>query len=243
MKKNIWLLGIPLLAAVLVLSSFAMQEHERIKGNGDVKQEKRNATAFRDIGTSGEFKVYIQQGNTHAISVEAESNLLPYIETEIDGHELEIKVKKGYQLKPTRPINVYVTMEQVNELAASGSGGFYSKNKLKTSSLELSVSGSADADLDVDAQNMKVAVSGASNVKLKGSAAQAHYSVSGKADIAAFDLQSDDVHIGISGSANANVNAQKKLEVGVSGMGNVKYKGNPSISQSVSGMGRISKEG
>jgi hypothetical protein len=244
MKKSILFLSIPLLAAIMVFSSFVIrQEHERVKGNGDIKQEKRPASAFKDIGTSGEFKVYIQQGNTHSIEIEAESNLLPYIVTEIDGKELEIKVKKGYSIKPTKPVNVYVTMEQINELAASGSGGFYSKGKLKADELEISVSGAADTDLDLDAKNVKVAVSGAGNVKLKGSSTAAHYSISGKADIAAFDLQSDDVHIGISGSANASVNAAKKLEVGVSGMGNVKYKGNPAISQSVSGMGRISKEG
>jgi hypothetical protein len=114
MKKSILFLSIPLLAAIMVFSSFVWQEHERVKGNGDVKQEKRPASAFKDIGTSGEFKVYIQQGNTHSIEIEAESNLLPYIVTEIDGKELEIKVKKGYSIKPTKPVNVYVTMEQIS---------------------------------------------------------------------------------------------------------------------------------
>lgn len=240
MKKNLFLY-IPLLAFVLLLSSFL--QNERIAGNGDVKQEDRQATKFKNIGTSGTFKVYITQGNSHSVKVEAESNLLPYIETKIDGEDLEVRVKKGYNIKPTKTINIYVTMAEVKELAASGSGGFYSKGNLKTDKLELAVSGSADADLDVTSQHMEVAVSGASNVKLKGSATKAEYAISGKADIDAFDFQSDDVEIGISGSGNANVNAQKKLDVGVSGMGNVKYKGNPVIIQSVSGMGKIAKEG
>jgi hypothetical protein len=240
MKKNL-LLSIPLLAFVLLLSSFL--QNERITGNGDVKQEDRQATKFKNIGTSGTFKVYIQQGNTHSIRIEAESNLLPYIETKIDGEDLEVRVKKGYNIKPTKDVNVYVTLQEVRELAASGSGGFYSKGKLKTDKLELAVSGSADADLDVTADEMEVGVSGASNVKLKGSAAKAEYSISGKADIQAFDFQANDVEIAISGSGNANVNAQKTLDIAVSGMGNIKYKGNPQIKQSVSGMGKIAKEG
>lgn len=240
MKKNLFLY-IPLVAFILLLSSFI--QNERIRGNGDVKQENRKAEKFKNIGTSGTFKVHIQQGNTHSIQVEAESNLLPYIETNLDGDELEVRVKKGYDIKPTKDVNIYVTMQEVNELAASGSGGFYSKGKLTTDELELAVSGSADADLEVSARSVEVAVSGSSNVKLKGSASAAEYSVSGKAEIQAFDLQSDDVQIAISGSANANVNAQKKLELKVSGMGNVKYRGNPAINQSVSGMAKISKEG
>lgn len=240
MKKNL-LLSIPLLAFVLLLSSFL--QNERITGNGDVKQEDRQATKFKNIGTSGTFKVHIQQGNTHSIRIEAESNLLPYIETRIAGEDLEVRVKKGYNIKPTKDVNVYVTLQEVRELAASGSGGFYSKGKLKTDKLELAVSGSADADLDVTADEMEVGVSGASNVKLKGSAAKAEYSISGKADIQAFDFQANDVEIAISGSGNANVNAQKTLDIAVSGMGNIKYKGNPVIKQSVSGMGKIAKEG
>lgn len=240
MKKNLFL-SIPLLAFVLLLSSFL--QNERITGNGDVKQENRQATRFKNIGTSGTFKVYIQQGNTHSIRIEAESNLLPYIETKINGDDLEVRVKKGYNIKPTKDVNVYVTLQEVRELAASGSGGFFSRGKLKTDKLELAVSGSADADLDITADEMEVGVSGASNVKLKGSAAKAEYSISGKADIQAFDFQANDVEIAISGSGNANVNAQKKLDIAVSGMGNIKYKGNPEIKQSVSGMGKIAKEG
>lgn len=240
MKKNL-LLSIPLLAFILVLSSF--WQDERIKGNGDVKQESREAATFENIGTSGTFKVFIQQGNSHSIQVEAESNLLPYIETEVDGNDLKIRVKKGFNIRPTKEVNVYITMAKVHELAASGAGGFYSKGKLNTDKLELAVSGSANADLDLSAGNVEVAVSGSSNVKLKGSASEAEYKVSGSAEIQAFDLQSDDVEIAISGSANANVNAQKKLDLKVSGMGNVKYKGSPAINQSVSGMAKVSKEG
>lgn len=240
MKRKLFLY-IPLLAFILALSSFMQQE--RVNGNGQVKQENRQAARFRNIGTSGTFKVYIQQGNTHSIQVEAESNLLPYIETNIEGDDLEVRVKKGYNIRPTKPVNIYVTMKEVHALSASGSGGFFGKGKLKTDELKLSISGSADADLNVDADKVKVAVSGAGNVKLAGTSSEADYGVSGKANISAFDLQTDDVKIGISGSANAQVDARKTLKVGVSGMGNVKYKGNPDISQAVSGKGSIAKEG
>jgi len=241
MKRKLFLY-IPLLAFVLALSSFILQQ-ERVSGNGQVKQENRQAARFENIATSGTFKVYIQQGNTHSIQVEAESNLLPYIETNIHGDDLEVRVKKGYNIRPTKPVNIYVTMEEVHNLAASGSGGFFSRGKLKTDALKLSVSGSADADLDIDAGKVKVGVSGASNVKLTGTSNEADYGVSGKADIAAFDLLTDDVKIGISGSGNARVYARKTLKVGVSGMGNIKYKGNPDISQAVSGRGSIAREG
>ena len=92
------LIALPLLLAAGVLAAFSQVRNERIKGNGNVKQESRNATAFTDISTSGAYKVVLEQGNTHSIRVEAEDNLLPYIETAISGGELKIHTKTGPRL-------------------------------------------------------------------------------------------------------------------------------------------------
>ncbi|CAL1517353.1 head GIN domain-containing protein [Chitinophaga sp. MM2321] len=235
------LVALPLMLLLGVLASFSFDKNERIKGNGTMKDESRNATAFEDISTSGVFKVVIQQGSTHSIKVSAEENLLPYIITDVSGDELKIHTKKGYSIDPTRTITVYVTLQKVEKLSASGAGGFTSNGVLKTDHLELSFSGASDANLDINAQKLEVGLSGASNVKLKGSSSNAAYRISGAADISALDLQSQDVEIGISGNGKAKVFAEKKLDVRISGVGNVNYKGTPVVTQAVSGMGRISR--
>jgi hypothetical protein len=236
-----WYLSLSLLLSVLVLSSFH-QWNERVKGNGQLKEESRSADSFKEIRTSGSYKVIIQQGSGHDIKIEAEENLLPYIVTEVRGNELKIYTKKGYSINPTKTITVNVTLEQLSALSSSGSGGFYSKGVLKSDGLELSCSGSGGADLDVSTRKIEVSLSGSSNIKLRGTATEAEYRISGSADISAFDLVGDDIDISISGSGNANVTANKKLEVKVSGSGSVKYRGTPeSVDQRVSGSGRVSK--
>jgi hypothetical protein len=235
------LIALPLILASGVLVSFTHLNNERIRGNGNMKEEARNATHFKDISTSGVYKVIIVQGNTHSIKIDAEENLLPYIITDISGDELDIHTKKGYSIQPTRDITVYVTMEQVEELSASGAGSFNSNGVLKSDRIKLEFSGAADANLDINTAELKVGISGSSNVKLKGNTGEARYQISGSADITALDLRTDNVHVSISGAGNAQVNAQKKLDINVSGMGKVKYTGEPSITQSISGMGRISK--
>lgn len=240
--KNATYLFLPLLASIVLLSSF-IQRNERVKGNGETKEESRQATSFRKISSSGAFEVFIQQGGTHSIRVEAESNLLPYILTEVEGNKLNVHVKRGYNIQPTKKVNIYITLQELESLTSSGAGGFYSKGTLKTDNLDLGISGATNADLDLQAKDLDVTVSGVSHLKLRGNVAEASYRVSGSADISAFDLQTEEVKVGISGTAKANVNAVKNLNVQVSGMGTIKYKGSPSINQSVSGMGRISKEG
>jgi hypothetical protein len=217
-------------------------DNERVRGNGVMKDESRDASSpFTNIATSGAYKVVIEQGNTHSIRISAEENLLPYITTEISGKELSIGTKKGYNVQPTKDITVYVTLEKVNRLSASGAGGFTSKGTLTSDHLELGFSGAADANLDIRTQELKVGLSGASNIKLRGNSESAEYGISGTADISALDLPTKEVKVSISGTGSADVFVQKELKVVISGMGKVKYKGEPSVIQSISGMGRLSK--
>lgn len=235
------MLALPLMLAVGVLTSFKYITEERIRGNGVVKEESRNASSFTDISTSGVYKVVITQGNSHSIRVEAEENLLPYIVTEIRGGELRIQSKKGYNIQPTKGITVYVTLQEVDKLSASGASGFSNTGILKSDRIQLDFSGAADADLNINTKKLAVGLSGASNIKLKGSSDKAEYGISGAADIKALDLSSDDVSVDISGTGKAQVFAQKKLAASISGMGSIKYKGDPGVTKSISGMGRISK--
>ncbi|MBO9728210.1 MAG: DUF2807 domain-containing protein [Chitinophaga sp.] len=235
------MLALPLIFAVGVLASFKNITQERVTGNGNVKEESRDASSFKDISTSGIYKVVITQGNNHSIRIEAEENLLPYIITEIKGDELRIYSKKGYNIQPTKGVKVYVTLQQVDKLSASGAGGYSNTGVLNSDRIQLQFSGAADANLNIKTKKLDVGLSGASNIKLKGSSDKAEYGISGAADIQALDLSSDDVSVDISGTGKAQVFAQKKLAASISGMGSIKYKGDPGVTKSISGMGRISK--
>lgn len=232
--------------AIGVLMSFNFVDNnyvyqERVKGNGNVTTENRTAGNFEEISTSGVYKVVLQQGSTNSIKVEAENNLLPYIQTEVSGNELEIHTKRGYSIDPTKDITIYITIQQVKKLSASGASGYNSVGTIKSDHLELSFSGATNAKLDLKARKLEAGMSGASKLELSGSCDEVEYRVSGAGNIAALELQAQQAEIGISGSGEAKVNVQKKLDVSISGVGKVKYKGEPAISQSVSGMGRISK--
>jgi hypothetical protein len=234
-------LAVPLVIALLIFSAFTIR-NERITGNGNIKQEVRSQDPFKSISTSGNYNVYIQQGSKRDIQVEADDNLLPYIVTTVDGNELRINTKKGFDIKPTKTINIYVTVEELAELNSSGSGGFYSKNSLKGDKVKFSFSGSTIVDMDLNSNALNVRISGSSKVNLKGNIPQTNYGISGSGNIDAFSLRSDNVKVEVSGSGKLDVFADKKLDISVSGMGNIRYKGNASLSQSSSGMSKVQKQ-
>ncbi|MBC9915223.1 head GIN domain-containing protein [Chitinophaga varians] len=228
-----------LLALIVLLASFTNMRNERIRGNGQMKTESRTAGNFDKISTGGVYHVELQQGSTNSIQIEAEENLLPYIETNVSGSELEITTRRGVNIDPSKKIIVHITIQQVKKLSASGACSYTGKGRINSDNLKLDFSGATHADLDLNARNLEVGMSGASKVDLKGSCQRVSYHASGAANIEALDFQTDEAEIGISGSGEAKVAVAKKLNVSVSGVGKVKYKGNPTVNQSVSGMGNV----
>lgn len=242
MKTKAFLL--PLALCAIILSAFApVQNKEKVKGSGNIKKESRETSKFDGVATSGNFKVYVKQGNTNSVQIEADDNLLSYIETEVEDGSLGIQTKKGYSLNPSKPINVYIVTQNLNQVAGSGNGGFYSDGQIRTKKLEVSLSGSHEVNMDVDASALEVNNSGSSSIKLKGKADKVEISLSGNGSVDAQSLSTNTSEIAISGNGTVNIRAEKKLDVAISGAGNVTYSGNAAVSQSVSGRGVVKKQG
>lgn len=219
------------------------QSQETVSGNGKIKKEKRNASGtFDEIQVSGRYKVLFKQGSTTSIEVEADENLLPYIETVVEGDELKLHAKKGFNVKPTATIIVYITLPKLSSIQSSGSSSFSGDGALKGDKLELELSGKAEVDLSLNYSDLELNVSGSGLVKLAGSVTKVEVNISGSAEFAAPELKTQNMEVNISGNGNAHVNVEKKLEIAISGNGKVKYKGAAVTEQAVAGNGRIEHE-
>ena len=227
----------------LFLSLAVSAQQETVTGNGKIKKEKRSATGtFDEISVSGKYKVLIKQGSTTSVDLEGDENILPYIETEVKGDELQIHTKKGYNVKPTGTITVYVTLPKLSEISSSGSSSFAGEGVIKGDKLEIGLSGKAEMDLELNYNDLELGMSGSGSVKMAGTATKAEVNISGNGEFNAPGLKSQNMELNISGNGNAHVNVDKKLEVAISGNGKVKYKGSPTTNQFVSGNGRVEHE-
>ena len=109
------------LFALININSFA-QKWETIKGNGEIKKETRELSNFTSLSSQGSMNVEISYGNSNSLTIEADENLLPYIETSVENGKLSIKPKKKVNLKSSSKMNIYVSMTKINSLQLSGSG-------------------------------------------------------------------------------------------------------------------------
>ena len=92
MKKLLFLL-----LALVTIKSFAAWE--TVTGNGVMKTESRDVKGYTGIALQGSMNVQLSYGNTSTITVEADENLLPYIETFVENGNLVIRAKNKVNLK------------------------------------------------------------------------------------------------------------------------------------------------
>jgi Putative auto-transporter adhesin, head GIN domain len=218
---------------------------EKIKGNGNLKTEKRNIAEYDDIKLLGFFDIDLVAGKEGEINVQAEENLLPFIKIEVEGTTLKIYQEKGKNLQPSKSMKILITVpfEKISAIYLSGSGDVNTKNQIKADKFTATLSGSGDVNLDVDATDLEAKISGSGDVRLKGKADKLTARISGSGDITADDLLSKDVDAGISGSGNIRVNCSESLSARISGSGDIIYKGDPKTKDTkVSGSGNIRKK-
>jgi hypothetical protein len=210
------------------------------QGNGNVQKQERKVPAFDAIEVSGAFDVYLSQGSTQSVIVEADENLLPLIRTEVRGSTLVIENKKP--IHDSKSLKVYITLTDLKKIEVSGAVDIKSQNKLTLTELAIEISGATDATLDLAVQKLEVSSSGGSKMKFSGMANRLDMDVSGAVDIHAFDLLAEVVSLDISGAGEAEVNVTKELSADISGAATVRYKGEPAkIETDVSGAGSIKK--
>ena len=209
--------------------------------------QKRDLSAFSQISLRISANVHLQQGNTQSVEVKGKEDALQKLITEVNDRKLVIRFPNEtfFNKWNPGPIDIYITVPQVDGLTISGSGSITSEGKIDSRILNLVISGSGDIKLgDLKAEKVSSALSGSGNIYLsgKGNAAEMKVSISGSGNVKAIDFPVDNVDVRISGSGNCWVNSTKKLDVKLAGSGNVVYRGNPSINSSIAGSGKVKEE-
>lgn len=230
--------------ALLSINTFA-QRWETVKGNGQIKKETREVSNFTSLASQGSMDVKIDYGTSNSVIIEADENLLPYIETQVENGKLFIRTKKGVNLKSTSKMIVRVSMTKINSLQLSGSGNLDGSGAFTSDGkTDIGVSGSGNLSLSFDSfKDLDVSVAGSGNIDLKGASTNnIEAKISGSGNIDCSSLSSKDVDAKISGSGNIKVYASNSIYAKISGSGNVYYKGNlQNVTSKVVGSGKVMK--
>lgn len=261
MKKRTLLITICI--ALLLPVTSCIKSLICINGNGKQITETRRSQKFTSIENTTSFDVFYKRSDTFGISIEAEENLISYIETNTSGEHLEITTSPGticldYNIKPVIRISAPVISEAYN----TGSGDLIC-DRISGKEITIRITGSGDITVDrIDGESADIGDSGSGNINIGGSSfissdikvsgsgditisgdcESAHLKTTGSGNIYGFDYYTTNTSAIVTGSGSIYVRVEKYLNGLLSGSGNVYYKGTPEVDQTTTGSGRIIKQ-
>ncbi|MBP6557965.1 MAG: DUF2807 domain-containing protein [Flavobacterium sp.] len=120
--KKIVLISFLLLSAV----SFS-QKKEKVKGSKIVKSELKQVENFESLEVEDNLEVFLVKGNDCALEIEADDNLIEFIEYKLTGNNLRISTTKdissykklSVRITYTDKFNLVITKDETNVTALS----------------------------------------------------------------------------------------------------------------------------
>ena len=237
--KNVFLFSL----LILVFASGCREiAGRRVRGSGNITTDSRSASGFHSIDVSGAIEVYVKQDSSTSVKVEADDNLLEYIEIYTDNSTLVIRTQNGVRLRPSNKIKVYVSNQSYKEFEVSGASSIHSENEINSvEALRVDLSGASNGKLEFNAPKISVDLSGACDLTIRGKTKDFDAGASGASEIRCFDLLAENTEVEASGASSAEVYASVKLAGSASGASHIKYKGNATTSISTSGASGVNK--
>jgi hypothetical protein len=188
-----------------------------IRGNGHMKTEERPVGAFANIDAGGAFSIEWEAGSP-ALRVTSDENLLPYIENDVSGNTLHLRMRE--HVWPTHGIKVVISSPQRAGASLRGAVKLTAK-QLSGPVFALESKGASEVTLDGNVERLLVDMTGASQLTADG-------------------LQSKIAEISTTGAGDADVAVTDTLKVIITGAGKVAYSGNPAkIEKHITGAGSI----
>lgn len=208
--------------------------------------QDRHLSGFSSVNVAGSFDVYITQGNTESVKVEADDEVIDKIITEVKGGVLKIYTKSSngfnWNWGGEKKRIVRVTAKDLTAISLTGSGDVYFKEGLRTQSLMVNLSGSGDITGKIEVKNLQSSLVGSGDISLTGRADNSVVKVSGSGDYSGRNLLTANSVVRVVGSGDASVNVSEKLDASVAGSGDVHYTGAvKNVATSKAGSGDISK--
>ena len=246
--------SLPILSAlsVLALAALACQfslptNREAIIPSGVLVTETREVSGFDQVELASFGEVILLQGETESLVIEADDNLLPYVETVVQSGKLILRFSDTPRLDilnqadPT--LRFTLTVRDLSSLEVTGLGSMTCE-ALEAGDLSLAITGSGNIHIgSLTADTLAVRISGLGDVELAGRVESQEIQISGAGNYSAMDLESASAAITISGLGDSTVWVRDSLVVTLTGAGNVQYYGSPSVSQTTTGLGSVDSLG
>ena len=244
------------LAAALLLAGCALV---RIQGSGNMTTETRAVSDFENVSVCCGMRLFLTQGEPEQLTLEAEDNVIPEIETIVSDKTLTVRFRQQFGALSyilSGPVTIRLQMPTIRNVTLSGGSQIETEQiageqatlefsgasggeigELLVDDVTISISGGGKVNVGtITGEMLNVNMSGGSKVTIAtGSVTEQHVTGGGGSDYDAAAVQSQVATATISGGGRAEVAVSESLHAEASGGSRVEYSGNPSVTQNTSG--------
>lgn len=241
-KPLAWMAFFVLIASSLACSVTIFGVGDEVRGSGTVVEEERSIAGVTAVSVSNQGDLIVEFGDEQRLVIEAEDNLLPYIETRVSSGRLEIETQGGADLRNTKPIRYYLTVKALASVETNSSGSI-SAAQVTADDFSISVNSSGDVNLaGLNAQRLEVKISSSGSVKIAdGVVDEQTIRISSSGNYDAVDLESREARVDLSSSGDAEISVSEQLRADLSSSGNLTYYGDPDVDARQTSSGDVSR--
>jgi hypothetical protein len=207
-----------------------------VEGNGQSQLETRAVSSVGKLDINGPVRVEVRVGPAPSLQVEAESNLLPLVHTEVSGDTLRISVQGSFH--SNSGLRVIYTTPQLTQINASGSGRLLVSG-LNGDALYIDQNGSRSTELRGNVGRLDLQARGSGSIDSSGlnsGATQVALTGSGRLDLGR--IHGDTLDVKVEGSGGVRGSGEvRALNVRVRGSGSVDLAALRSENADLSGTG------
>ncbi len=191
------------------------------RGSGVLKTEVREVKTFSTISFKSVGKLKIQQTGKESLTIIADENILPILESRVSEQTLYINNVNSSSIDPTNPIEFIVEVKNLENLYTKAVGSIEVK--------------------DIQGKRLSISLDGVGSMAIAGNVDVLDLNLSGVGNFNGEELKAKQATVRNKGVGSAVVNVSEQLEASVSGIGAIEYIGSPQVQESMKGMGEIKK--
>lgn len=229
-----------IILATLVLSACSIGGRRTVRGSGKVVEETRAVSGVTGVELATIGHLIIEVGDTESLRIEAEDNLMAYLETEVRNGRLRIGTQDRVNLSNTRPINYYLTVTGLDTIVISSSGDI-EMGDLEADNLTVKISSSGDVMMGMlNANTLKVDIDSSGNLDIAGGEVKTQeVTIGSSGNYTAQDLASDEADVRLNSNGSATIWVQDHLKANLKSSGDLRYRGSPTVDATTTSSGDV----
>lgn len=201
------------------------QVDDAIVGSGEIVNESRKIGEASRLTLAGEGAADVIVGSGPTLTVETDANLLPYLDTTVDGDTLRISTIDATDIEPTESVAYRIEMVELSSIELAGAGTI-TVDGWSSPTAEVILGGVGEIAVDaLTAESLVVERSGVGTIRITGTTDHQDINAGGVGSYDATGLEAKTAKIVADGNVEITVQVSESLEAEVGGSARLAYEG------------------